>query len=170
MSAIEREDQMFDEWEEETWDVGFQIVDDGGAMWAAKKIREAEQELAFKLDWYNRQIEAAKARCEATKARMIGYLQDYSETVPMRETKTMKKYAFPGGELIWKKAHDEWRHDDEKVIAALKEQGRTEFIKTVEKLDWAAYKKEINDTGEVVDGITVETVPDTFTVKVSEGV
>ena len=54
------------------------------------------------------------------------------------------------------------------VLEALKARGRTEFVKTVEKLDWAGLKKEISQTGECIDGVTVEVVPEEFKVQLEE--
>ena len=59
------------------------------------------------------------------------------------------------------------RHDDDKILAALKAQGRTEFIKVTESLDWKGLKAEVNQTGEAIDGITWETVPEEFTVQIN---
>lgn len=145
---------------------GFRVNDDGGAAWCVRKIREAQDECDKMIMWYSAQIEKAKARCKATEERMTAYLREYAEEVPMKETKTQRSYAIPGGKIIWKKEHQEYRHDDAVVLEGLKRDGRTEYIKTVEKLDWAGLKKEITATGELPDGVTMETVPETFEVKV----
>jgi phage host-nuclease inhibitor protein Gam len=167
------EAEMMQEWEEElamegqTRD-GFRVTDDGGAAWCVRKIREAQDECDQMIMWYSAQIEKAKARMNATVERMTAYLREYGETVPARETKTQRSYTIPGGKMIWKKEHTEYRHDDAVVLEGLKRDGRTEYIKTVEKLDWAGLKKEISVTGELPDGVTMETVPEEFTVKIEE--
>ena len=57
----------------------------------------------------------------------------------------------------------------------LKGSGQLEFIKTEEKPRWGDFKKRLEimggsvvdkETGEIVEGVTVETKPDTFTVDV----
>lgn len=169
MTAIEKENIVFDEWEEEQQDTGFRVTDDAGAAWCVEKIREARQECDRMIVWYAAQIERAKKRCAATEERMTAYLREYAEEVPMKESKTQRSYPIPGGKMMWKKAHIEWKHDDAQVLEALKAQGRTEYIKTKEVLDWAGLKKEITQTCEIIDGITPEEVPDEFVVRIEEG-
>ena len=161
------EARMMEEWEEEQ---GFRITDDGGARWAVEQMKAADEEYERDLIWYQGLIEKAMAKRDARKARMTEYLRDYAEMVPMKETKTQKSYPVPGGRLVLKKATTKLAHDDEKILAALRDQGRTEYIKTVtvEKLDWAGLKKEVTETGELVDGITIEEVPETFTVQIEK--
>lgn len=167
------EAEMMMEWEEElalegkTRD-GFAVTDDGGAEWCLRKMREADEEFDRMNAWYLEQIEKAKAKRDATKARMTAYLQDYAETIPMRETKTQRSYNLPHGKLIWKKAGTKLEHDDEILLKTLKETGRTEYVKTIttEKVAWAELKKELTETGELPDGVTVVEVPETFEVKV----
>lgn len=159
------EDVMMQEWEEESEQTDrFTVVDDGGAGWCLRQMLAADEECDKLIDWYKSQIEIVKARRDAKKERMKTYLREYSETVPMHESATQYSYPIPGGKLVLKKAHDVLTHDDEKIIAALKEQGRSEYIKITEKLDWDGLKKELKQTGEVIDGIGLEHVDDTFVV------
>lgn len=163
------EEIMMREYEEELEEQqGFRVTDDAGAKWCVEKIHEADREYEEMYEWYMGQIKKAMAKRDATVDRMKSYLQDYAEQVPMKETKTQRSYAIPGGKLIWKKEHTEYKHDDAVVLEALKAQGRTEFVKTVEKLDWAGLKKEITQTGECIDGVTVETVPEEFKVQLEQ--
>ena len=169
----EAENIMFDEYEEELALEGqtrdsFRVTDDGSAAWCVRKIREAQEECDQMIMWYAAQIERAKAKMNATVERMTAYLRDYAENVPMKETKTQRSYPIPGGKLVYKKASTKLEHDDDVLLKTLKEQGRTEYIKTVitEKLDWAGLKKDYLENGEAVDGITEVEVPETFEVKV----
>lgn len=166
------ENEMMNEWEEElalegqTRD-GFIVTDDSGAAWCVKKIREAEAECQKMLDWYQSQIDKALAKRDATIERMRAYLMDYAETVPMKETKTQFSYAIPGGKMVRKKAGTKYEHDDAVLLKALKESGRDEYIKTVttEKVAWKELKKELEETGELLDGVTVVEVPEEFVVQ-----
>lgn len=161
------EARMMEEWEEEQ---GFRITDDGGARWAVEQMKAADEEYERDLMWYQGLIEKAKAKRDAKQARMIQYLRDYAEIVPMKETKTQKSYPVPGVKLVLKKATTKMEHDDAVILQTLKEQGRREYIKTVttEKLDWAGLKKELVETGEIIDGVTVVDVPETFTVQIEK--
>ena len=169
----EAENIMFDEYEEELALEGqtrdsFRVTDDGSAAWCVRKIREAQEECDRMIMWYAAQIERAKAKMNATVERMTAYLRDYAEIVPMKETKTQKSYPIPGGKLIYKKASTKLEHDDEVLLKTLKDQGRTEYVKviTTEKVAWAELKKELTETGEIIDGVTQVEVPETFEVKV----
>ena len=158
----------FEDEEREQEQEGFRVWDDAGAAWCVDKIREAEAECDRMISWYAAQIERAKARCAATVERMTAYLRDYADEVPMRETKTQKSYPVPGGKLVLKKATTKLEHDDEVLLKTLKETGRTEYVKviTTEKVAWAELKKEIQETGEIIEGVTRVEVPETFEVKV----
>ena len=159
------EAEMMYEWEEEQ---GFRITDDGGARWAVEQIGKANAECAELENWYQTMIQKARAKRDATVERMTAYLRDYADMVPMRETKTQKSYPVPGGKLVLKKATTKMEHDDVRIIQTLLNQGRREYIKTITttKLDWAGLKKELAETGEIIDGVTVVEVPETFTVQI----
>ena len=167
------EAEMMMEWEEElaiegkTRD-GFSVTDDGGAEWCLRKMREADEEYDRMNAWYLEQIEKAKSKRDATKARMTAYLQDYAETIPMRETKTQRSYNLPHGKLIWKKATTKLEHDDAVLLETLKKAGKTEYVNeiVIEHVAWAKLKKDLMETGEAMDGVTVVEVPATFEVKV----
>lgn len=146
----------------------FVIDSDTKALWAIRKIREAEKERDQLVTFYNKQIEKAKSETGFRVDSLKALLEDYAGTLPLKEAKTQRSYALPGAKLIFKKAHANILHDDEKIIKALKESGRTEYIKTIEKLDWAGLKKEYTETGEAIDGITVELEPERFDVKIEE--
>lgn len=161
------EAEMMYEWEQEQ---GFRITDDGGARWAVEQMKEADSEYERDLMWYQGLIEKAKAKRDAKKARMIEYLRDYAEMVPMHETKTQRSYPIPGGKMVFKKATTKLEHDDAVILQTLKDQGRDEYIKvvTVEKLDWAGLKKKISETGEIIDGVKWVNVPESFTVQIEK--
>ena len=161
------EARMIEEWEEEQ---GFHITDDGGARWAVEQISKANEECAELEKWYQTMIQKARAKRDATVERMTAYLRDYADMVPMRETKTQKSYPIPGGKLVLKKATTKMEHDDVRIIQTLLNQGRREYIKTImtTKLDWAGLKKELAETGEIIEGVTVVDVPETFTVQIEK--
>ena len=158
------EAEMMYEWEQEQ---GFRITDDGGAAWAVEQINKANEECATMKKWYQTMIMKAQAKCDATVERMTAYFRDYADMVPMRETKTQKSYPVPGGKLVIKKATTKFEHDDDVILFALKAHGRDDMIKRqiIEKVDWISLKKEISETGEIIDGVTVVDVPETFEVR-----
>lgn len=146
----------------------FLIDSDGKALWAVNKIREAEKSRDELVTFYQRQIEKAKQETEFRCNRLRAMLEDYAIQMPLRETKTQKSYSLPGCKLIFKKSKAVVLHDDERILKALKEAGKTEYIKMVEKLDWASLKQKFIQDGETVDGISVEIEPERFEVKLED--
>ena len=165
------EEIMMREYEEELeQEQGFRVTDDMGAKWCLEQMRKADQEMQEAIEWYTSLMKKAAEKCDAVHARMTAYLRDYAEMVPMKETKTQMSYPIPGGKMVLKKAHTALKHDDAVLLRTLKEQGRDDMIKrqVVEKVDWMSLKKEIQDTGEMLDGVTVEEVPEEFVVQMDK--
>lgn len=158
------EDVMMQEWEEEQ--EGFRVTDDQGAKWCIDQINAACKEYDEINEWYQAMIKKAMAKRDAKIGRMRNYLRDYADQVPMKETKTQRSYPIPGGKLVWRKAHQVYNHDDKLILEELKAHGRDDMIKrsVVERVDWMSLKKEIQETGEVIEGVTIEEVPDEFMV------
>lgn len=174
---------MRDDWEEfmENEAETFSIKDDKTANWAVKKIREEEEERDRLLKIADDEIEALmmkKAKIIESTANRVrflrGHVQMYFATVPHKETKTQETYKLLDGQLVMKKASKSIEHDDDKLLAWLKQNGRHEFIKVTEKPAWAEFKKELEITedgivdeitGEIPDGLTVVEKPESFEIK-----
>lgn len=154
---------------EQTNNEHFVIDSDTKALWAIKKINEYKEEREMLVRFYQKQIEKAEQEEVFHVDRLMAKLEDYAATLPMKLAKTQRSYELPGAKLIFKKPHAVICHDDEKIIAALKAKGDTEFIKTVEKLDWAGLKKRFQEDGEAVDGISVEIEPESFELRITKG-
>lgn len=154
---------------EEDKEERFVVDSDTKALWAIRKINEAKQERERLVAFYNKQIEKAEQEETRHVDWLMAKLEDYAATLPMKLAKTQRSYELPGAKLIFKKPHAVICHDDEKIIAALKAKGDTEFIKTVEKLDWAGLKKRFQEDGEAVDGISVEIEPESFELRITKG-
>ena len=140
----------------------WRITDDGCADWACRKIAEEK-------------VAAAERRFQNGTRFLTGKLAEYFETVPHKTTKTKASYRLLSGTLTRKFGGTTMKQDDEKLVQFLKDSGQLEFIKTEEKPRWGDFKKRLEimggsvvdkETGEIVEGVTVETKPDTFTVDV----
>lgn len=159
----------------------FRIVDDGAADWALQKIATERRELDRIMELGKAQIaaveeklEAARRRCENNTAFLISKLGQYFDTVEHRKTKTQESYRLLSGTLILKRGKPKAEHDDEKLAEWLQANGYGQYIKPAPK--WGEVKELLNlepgsvvtmaETGEVVDGVTVVQLPDTFDVKV----
>lgn len=160
----------------------WRITDDGCADWAVRKIAEERAELARIKELAEAQIQrieekvaAAERRCENGTRFLTSKLAEYFQTVPHKTTKTKHSYRLLSGVLSLKLGQPVMKPDDEKLVQYLKDAGLTDLIKTEEKAKWGELKKRLQivgasavdkTTGEIVEGVTVETKPDTFSVDV----
>lgn len=160
----------------------WRITDDGCADWACRKIAEEKAELDRIRELADAQIQKIEEKVAAAERRfqngtrfLTGKLAEYFETVPHKTTKTKASYRLLSGTLTRKFGGATMKQDDEKLVQFLKDSGQLEFIKTEEKPRWGDFKKRLEimggsvvdkETGEIVEGVTVETKPDTFTVDV----
>lgn len=160
----------------------WRIKDDGCADWAVQKIAEERAELsrikALAEDQIKRieeKVAAAEKRYENGTAFLQSKLLEYFETVPHKTTKTKHSYRLLSGTLVKKIGGTTMQKDDAKLIQFLKDSGNTDYIKTKEEPKWGEYKKNLEiiggsvvdkNTGEIVEGVELETKPDTFTVEV----
>ena len=171
--------------QEETEDAprpAWRITDDGCADWACRKIAEEKAELDRIRELADAQIQKIEEKVAAAERRfqngtrfLTGKLAEYFETVPHKTTKTKASYRLLSGTLTRKFGGATMKQDDAQLVQYLKDSGQLEFIKTEEKPKWGDFKKRLEivggsvvdkETGEIVEGVTVETKPDTFTVDV----
>ncbi|MEW9124868.1 MAG: host-nuclease inhibitor Gam family protein [Thermotaleaceae bacterium] len=170
-----------DEEEKDIW----KVKDDLEANWCLDKIRESKAE-------YNRLEAVSKAKIqqiqellkkEKEKAdREIGFfeskLREYFETVETQDTKTLKKYKLPSGELKLKKPQATFKYNKKKLVkVADKYENMQDYVKIKKDFDWAGFKNNLiisdgniinKNTGEIVeiDGLSIEEKPEDFKVKV----
>lgn len=163
----ESETRMMIEWEDEQdRDETWTIEDDSAAGWAVRKIAEKQAQRDREVEWHKEQIERAKVRCDNDVAWLTMKLEEYSERLPMRETKTQYSFPVPGGKLIRQKPKQElFLVDEAAALAALEEDGRDDLIKVKKSVDWAGLKKESKDTGELLPGVELRDVPEKFVVR-----
>lgn len=165
----------------ETENDGFKIDSDNLCDWAIRRIKEERDEaerikaiaLAQIEDLQNK-IKAIDERTDHRTAWLKGRLQEYFETVPHKETKTQESYKLLSGTLIKKRVGTKIAHDDEVILEWVKANAPS-YIKVKESLDWAGFKKELEltdngavvleDTGEVIPGVSIEIVPESFEIK-----
>ena len=153
----------------------FRVENDRQADWCLRKIAEADEELSRMKEWYQLQTEAAQKEHDSRVAYFTILLQDYFSTVPVKETKTMMKYALPSGELTLNKEKEDFVKADEGKLLTWCVANDADLIKTVYSLKWADIKKRLiavegkvvdKETGLFVDGVEIETKPKEFKVKV----
>lgn len=157
----------------------FKVEDDQAANWALRKISqmkkkiEANNQLAVSEiekieEWNKAENEKSQQSIDYFQGLLAEYALKKKENDP--DFKTLK---LPNGKLTFRKQQPEWKLDDSKVIESLKNAGEDDLIKVTEKPKLAEIKKKFKaskgkainpDTGEVIEGITVEDRPEKFGV------
>ena len=155
----------------------FRIDNDRLADWAVKKIAEADAEYNRLEDWYKRQLDIAKVHRDSEINYFTMKLQEYFGTVPVHETKTMKKYALPSGELVFTKEKRDFAAENPEALLDWCRMNEPELIKTKLEPAWASIKKRLavteagvvdTETGLVVNGVVELNKPAEFKVKTKE--
>lgn len=167
--------------EEETQQEGFRVDDDLKADWCLDKLREINAEykrfeivVKAKIEQLQQALQKAQEKKEREASFFEMKLREYFETVKAKETKTQKSYILPSGKLVLKYQQPEFKRDDE-VLLNWAEKNKPQFIKIKKSVDWNNLKKNVkvinnmvidNETGEIVDGVTLEEREPKFMVEV----
>ena len=173
MGNIKLSDEFLNVQEEqkETW----RVTDDLTADWCLDKIRDNKVEYDRFEMAVNAKMEQIEAKLQAEKAKMDNEnsffeakLRQYFDTVETKDTKTLKKYSLPSGNLKLTKAKTTFACDKNKTLVDAKKKDLNDYIKQTESFQWGEFKKllDVNgdkivnkETGEIVelDGLsTVE--------------
>ena len=163
-------------------EIGFCITDDKTADLALRRIAEELAELnrlsALKneeIAEINFKFEAARKRLENSVQYYKDKLSEYFSGVEHKVTKTAEKYVLLNGTLKLKRGGIKPKPNNEKLLEWLAANGYTDYIKTEQSPRWGDFKKILDfsggaaivkETGEVVDGIDFEEVPDEFDVEI----
>lgn len=172
--------EMYADIEEGVSNETFTIDDDSKAEWALKKILEERKEkdrLLSLVDAQRKELDMQELkiiqRYVSNTAYLTAKLQEYFMTVKHKKTKTQETYQLLSGKLVMKTPQIMPKQNEKKLVEWCKKNA-PEYIKTTYKVDWNNLKKNIsivddgvvlNDTGEVVDGVSVEQTACSFDVK-----
>lgn len=159
----------------------FRIKDDLCADWAVRKIMAERAEYERLKEIAEQQIAAIEEKLEAAKRRyengtgfLTNCLEGYFKTVPHKSTKTTEKYRLLSETLTLKKGGTKTQANDEVLVPWLKANGYGDLVKVTESAMWGDLKKKLTfaggiatleDTGEIVEGVTVTEAPDTFKIE-----
>lgn len=162
--------------------IGFDVTNDASAdnILQAVKTEESERDRLVALaETKKAELDALikfySDRCEQRTKYLREALRRYFDTVERRETKTMEKYELLSGTLVMKKPAEKMKVSNAaQLVDWLKASGRGEFVKVEETPKWGDLKKHLccdsghvvdNYTGEIVNGVEIEQVPETFDIK-----
>lgn len=159
---------------------GFTVTDLGSASWCFRKLHALNEQLkeyeALRLaeitrinDWFD----SEKGKLENQKMFFTGLLNEYA--LEQRKANPKFKASTPYGKISFRKQQPKWNYEDETVLKALKRSNMLNCIKTTEEVKKAELKKVcsvvngkavIADTGEIIEGITVEEQPEAIKIEV----
>src|SRR5690625_4027334 len=125
-------------------------------------------------------FESYKKKKKENEQQNIDYFQNLLAQYAMKkreEDPKIKSQKLPHGYIGFRKKQPKWNYQDDVLLETLKKNQLTDFIKVKEQLDKASIKKAFEvvggkvinpDTGEVIEGVSVEEQGEDFTVKVSD--
>lgn len=167
--------------EKEVW----KVEDDLGADWCLDKIRESKAEYnrfemvaKAKIEQIEQALKKEKEKMESETGFFESKLREYFETVKPDETKTLKKYKLPSGELRMKKPQVTFDYDKKKLLEVAEiNENMNDYIKVKKDFDWANFKKNLKiegnsiinkETGEIIEieGLELKEKPEEFSVEV----
>lgn len=150
-------------------------MDEMDAAACVEKCENWEKYRNFWLDYYAKKIDEVNQKCDRNVAYQKRKLRDYFMTVPHRSTKTMEACDLPNGRLSMSFSKQSLVPNKEAILARLKKDGESEYIKIKEELDWSGYKSRLfisemgdvldKETGEIVEDVEVKTSEPEFSVK-----
>lgn len=170
-------------------DVKEQVTDDRGihddsyADWTIAKIKSLQAELERKKmfvenkkamldEWYEKEKKAIDNNIAFYTSRLQQYFDSLDPKL-LTKGKTQVSYSLPSGKLIKKFEKPEFKRDDETLLPWI-EKNAPDYVKIKKDINWAELKKKLSingnkvvlsDTGEIIEGIGIETKPAEFEVK-----
>lgn len=164
-------------------DESFKVTDNSSANWTLRKIKElknsmkensnfAYQEIKRYEDWEERENGILQNKIDHFESLLAKYAMDKREEDPKFKSKRL-----PHGYIGFRKKQAKWNYQDDVLLETLKKNQLTDFINVTKKPDKEKIKKTFSvqngkvinpETGEVIEGITVEEQGEDFNVKVSD--
>lgn len=158
----------------------FTVDSDSKAEWLVEKLKAKQAKAEQFINHYKQQIEKIQNELDNYTGWANYKLQQYLESglVPVRETKTERKYSLPSAEIKLKQQPLKYVKDDTALLQEVKEKGLQAFIVSKESVSWADLKKQVialengdvilKDTGEVLESVKAEQQEDKFNILYKE--
>ncbi|WP_096435940.1 host-nuclease inhibitor Gam family protein [Alteribacter populi] len=159
----------------------FTVDNDEKANWVLRKMKQIEdkrmEDLALaqaEIDKIESWMEQVNKQADNNRDYFQSMLAQYAFNKRMEDPK-FKTLKLPNGKLAFRKQQPKWNYDNDKVVQALKEAGYEDLIKVKEDPIKAEVKKKFAvhddkvidpDTGEVLEGVSIEYRDDAFKVEV----
>lgn len=173
----------------------FKITDLESANWAFRKLKAIEEKKKEIEELANKEIEPYKLEISRINEWKDTELKSFDRSIAFfnflleeyyREQRKLDpkfKVTTPYGKITSRKQQPKWNYEDEKLIGYLehykpelirikKEVNKNDFKKAVKEKDGFILmddgKVVSNETGELIEGVTVEERPDSINIKVVE--
>ena len=164
---------------------GFKITDGSSADWCLRKVRALKEQQDENTQLAMAEIERITEWVTGENGKLQNgiiffenlLIQYHMLIYRYRVDDKKKTISLPHGKLKARAQQPEFIRDDVKLVEYLRNTGRTNFIKVIEKPEWDEFKKIVEvaidgktvvdtQTGEIVEGVTAEIRPPKFTVEV----
>ena len=160
----------------------FSLTNDQMANWALRKVAKiraefladaamAETELQRISTWLTERQKKAQRSEEFFTSLLTVYFAPLHEADPK-----VKTFSLPAGKVQFRAQQPSFTRDDVTLVYWLKEHDLADYVKVVESPEWGELKKvlvvangkaALKDTGEILDGVTVEERAEIVRVEVS---
>ena len=166
---------------EEVESESFKVYDEQSANWALRKIKQMKDQIdnnnalaqaeIDKIEHWNNEV---NKQAQESIDYFTSLLTSYALNKRAEDPK-FKSLKLPNGRIGFRKSQPKWVYDNDKVIETLEKANLTDFIRVkkepaktdIKKAFDVVGDKVINpDTGEVIEGITIEAQEDKFNVVV----
>src|SRR5690625_1527227 len=159
----------------------FVIDDDTKANWALRKIAEHEEHVSNANELAQKEIDKIEnwfKQVKEQRQNQIDHLQsllaEYA-TKKREEDPNFKSMSLPSGRFGFRKRPDKWVYDDEKLLESLKKSEMNDLIRVKEEVNKRDLRKVLEvvngkvlnpETGEFIEGVSIEKQGETFNVRV----
>ncbi|MDY3947428.1 MAG: host-nuclease inhibitor Gam family protein [Ezakiella sp.] len=154
------------------------ITDDGGAVWATRRLKELEEEKRRKEKMADEEISRLELwkdkelkKIENEKEFFTNHLSSY--LMRLRENNPKAKIETPYAKVSMRKNPDKWIYKDD-VINSLKRTDMSAFIRVKEEVDKVGLKKAVTVKdgkaytayGEEIEGVEIIDGGESLSIKI----
>ncbi|SFJ82666.1 host-nuclease inhibitor Gam family protein [Thermoflavimicrobium dichotomicum] len=161
----------------------FVVDSDEKANWVLRKLKHLQKKKQENIALAEAEIAKINAWLEHVNGDLDSQIQffedhlaEYAERLRQKDSK-FKSMKLPNGRFGFRKQPAKWHYDEKVLLNQLKENGRNDLIRIKEEIDKQAIKKQFKvidgrvidpETGEVINGVTVEEQGEKLKIEVSE--
>lgn len=161
-------------------EVIFTVDSDSKAEWLLEKLKAKQEKAEHFISHYKKQIEKIQAELDNYTSWANYKLMQYmgSGLIPLKETKTERKYSLPSADIKIKQQPLKYERDETALLQELKEKGMQGYIVSKHSVSWADLKKQVialengdviyKETGELLENVKAVPQEDKFSISFKE--